>query len=97
MRRDRRPQCAGKIADFFELSCYPIVFIGPHAVADGGQISDEIALILRRQTEVKDAIEMRNDLIAGVVPPIVKIRRVEIGVQQGWRLIQPARADIVLR
>jgi hypothetical protein len=55
-----------------------------------------MALILWRQTEVKDAIEMPDHLIIGVVPPIVKVGWVEIGVQQGRRLLKPAGADIVL-
>jgi hypothetical protein len=80
MRRDRSGQRAGEICDLFEFGRYAIVLIRSRAVADRSQIGNEIALILGRQTEVEHAIEMRHHLIIGVVPPVVKIRGVEIGV-----------------
>ena len=53
-------------------------------------------MFLGRQPKVEDAIEMADDLIVTVKPSVVKIRRIEVGVQQGRRLEQAAGTDIVL-
>lgn len=66
------------------------------AVADGGEVCREIPAILRRQVKREGAVEMRDHLVVSGVAPVMEIRRVEIGVEQGRRLEQAARADIVL-
>src|SRR5262245_44614329 len=40
---------------------------------------------------------MRYHLIITVVSAVMEIRAVEIGVQKGWRLDQPARPNIMLQ
>jgi hypothetical protein len=64
----------------FEIGGHAVVLTGSLAVADRGQVGNEVALILGRQTEVEHEIEMRHHLIISVVPPVVKVRGVEIGV-----------------
>jgi hypothetical protein len=59
MRRDRRPQCAGKIADFFELSRHPIVFIGAHAIT-----YDQVVAHFDRVFDLGLSSEDQRDLVA---------------------------------
>ena len=47
MRRNGGVQNADEIADLLELNADPVDDVGPLAVADGIQIGDQIALILR--------------------------------------------------
>jgi hypothetical protein len=56
------------------------VLVRPHAIADRGQVSDQIVPVLRRQPEIEHPVEMRHHLIVAVEAPIMKIRCVEIGI-----------------
>src|SRR6202012_2739216 len=94
--RNSGRQYAGEIRDLLELGNRALALIGPDAVANGGQICNQIFLLLLGQFEVELLIEVIDHLAIAVEAAVVKIRPVEICVQQGRRLIQASRSNIVL-
>ena len=94
--RNRAGQHAGKIVDLLQRCAGAITLIGQCAVADRGEIGDEIFPVLRLQPKIEDLVEIGHDLIEGIEPSVMEIWRVEIGIAQRGRLEKTARADIML-
>src|SRR5262249_35989708 len=69
---------------------------GPVRVTNGAQIGNEVAAVPGRQAETVGAIEMLDHLVEGLVAAVMEIRRVEIRIEQGRRLEEAARADVML-
>jgi hypothetical protein len=64
-------------------------------VAHGLEIGDEVGAVARGEAEAELAIEMRDDIAVGRVAPVVEIGRGRVGVEQGRRVEQAVRADVV--
>jgi hypothetical protein len=49
-----------------------VALMSLHAVSDGGQIGNEICLVLSREPELEFGVEVSDHLLVGIVAPIVK-------------------------
>src|SRR5262249_42098824 len=94
---DRLRKQQREVLDLFEAEYDAVGIVRLAGFADRAQGGDEIATVLRREPEVVHAVEMIDHLFEAVVAAVVEIWRVEIRIQQGRRLIEAARADVVLQ
>ena len=67
-----------------------VPFIGANAVTNRGQIGDEIRLLLRQKPKIELTVKIIDDLVEGIEASVMKIRRVEIRVDQGWGSKKPS-------
>ncbi|GCC46949.1 hypothetical protein chiPu_0031163, partial [Chiloscyllium punctatum] len=93
--RDRGLEHARELQHFLHPEHDAVLVERTFAVADRIQIGHKVLHVLGRQFEVEHTVEMLDHLLIRIVAAVVEVRCIEIGVQQGRGLHQPARSDVV--